>query len=64
MKFYVFTVRLIMRKMLSRNKTTILIILLIIAALAGISIYKSRSTALLDKEAYSEIRTAIEDVGE
>ena len=53
-----------MRKMLSRNKTTILIILLIIAVLAGISIYKSRSTALLDKEAYSEIRTAIEDVGE
>ena len=53
-----------MKNYLSRNKILILIIVLIIAAAAGISIYKSQSTALLDKEAYSEFRTAIEDVGE
>ena len=55
-------VRLIMSKALSNNKFRILLILFIIALVAGISIYRSRSTKLLDKEAYSEFRTAIEDV--
>ena len=53
-----------MKNALCRNKFIILFIILIIAAAAGIAIYKSQSTALLDKEAYSEFRTAIEDVGE
>ena len=52
-----------MSKALSNNKFRILLILFIIALVAGISIYRSRSTKLLDKEAYSEFRTAIEDVG-
>ena len=51
-----------MSKALSNNKFRILLILFIIAVVAGISIYRSRSTKLLDKEAYSEFRTAIEDV--
>lgn len=53
-----------MGKTLSRYKILILVIILIAAAAAGISIYNSNRTALLDKEAYSEMRTAIEDVGE
>ncbi|MCQ2562908.1 MAG: hypothetical protein MJ128_00210 [Mogibacterium sp.] len=53
-----------MKNALCRNKFIILFTILIIAAAAGISIYKSQSTALLDKKAYSEFRTAIEDVGE
>ena len=53
-----------MIKSLSKKRTLILLILLIVAIIAGVSIYRSRSTKLLDKEAYSEVRTAIEAVGE
>ena len=53
-----------MSKVLSNNKIRILLLLIIIAAVAGISIYRSRSIKLLDKEAYSEVRTAIEEAGE
>ena len=54
----------VMKKILSTNKFRILIILLIIAVAAGVSIYRSRSTKLLDREAYSEFRTAVEEVAD
>lgn len=53
-----------MIKSLRKKRSLILLILLIVAIIAGVSIYRSRSTKLLDKEAYSEVRTAIETVGE
>ena len=55
-----------MSKTLSNNKFRILLTLFILVAfvVAGISIYRSRNSKLLDKEAYSEFKTAIEAVGE
>ena len=51
-----------MSKFFSSNKIRILIIILAVALAAGISLYRSRSTKLLDKEAYSSFKEAIDDV--
>ncbi len=54
-----------MKKALSNKKIRVLLILIIIAAaLAGISVFRSRSTKLLDKEAYSEFRNAVEEAAD
>ena len=53
-----------MNKILSSNKFRIFLILLIIAIVAGISLYRSRSTKLLDKEAYKDFKAALQDAAE
>ena len=57
-----FSVSPVMRKVIGNNKFKILLILLIILAVAGVSVYRSRTTKLLDKEVYSEFKEAIEAV--
>jgi len=52
-----------MKKVLRSNKFRVILALLIIAAVAGISFYRTSSTRLLDKQAYSEFRTALEEAG-
>ena len=51
-----------MNKLFNSNKFRIAIILLAILIVAGISIYRSKGTKLLDKEAYSAFRTAFDEV--
>ena len=50
-----------MNKLFSNNKFRIALILLAILIAASISVYRSRSTTLIDKEAYSSFRTSVED---
>ena len=50
-----------MIKLLSNNKFRIAVILLIVLIVAGVSIYRSKNTKLLDKEAYSGFRSTIEE---
>lgn len=53
-----------MSKLLSNNKFRIALILLAILIVAAVSVRISRSTKLLDKEAYAEFKNAIDEVGE
>ena len=50
-----------MGKLLSSNKFRIFLILIVIAAVAGISVYRSRSTKLLDKDVYKEFKASFEE---
>ena len=50
-----------MKTALGSNKVRIAVILLIVIITASISLYRSRSTKLLDKEAYAGLRSTIED---
>ncbi|MBR3201911.1 MAG: hypothetical protein IKG17_11360 [Mogibacterium sp.] len=50
-----------MNKLFNSNKFRIAIILAAILIVAFISIYRSRSTKLLDRDAYSSFRSSIED---
>lgn len=50
-----------MIKLLSNNKFRIAVILFIVLIVAGVSIYRSKNTKLLDKEAYTGFRSAIEE---
>lgn len=51
-----------MSKFLKKHLLPILLILLVLATVSGVLIYKSRNTKLLDREAYAEIKTALEAV--
>ncbi len=53
-----------MSKLLSSNKFRIALILLVILIAAAVSIQKPRSTKLLDKDAYSDFKNAIDAVGD
>ena len=53
-----------MGKALDNIKFRILLLLIILALVAGISIYRSRSNKILDREAYSEFKEAVETVGD
>lgn len=50
-----------MIKLLSNNIFRIAVILLIVLIVAGVSIYRSKNTKLLDKEAYSGFKSTIEE---
>lgn len=51
-----------MRKLLNNNAFRILIVLIVILIAVGVSLYRSRSTKLLDKDAYSEFKGAIDEI--
>ena len=53
-----------MSKLLNSNKFWIALILIAALIVAGISIRRSKGTKLLDKEAYSSFRTALNEVFE
>ena len=53
-----------MNRLFNSNKFRIALILIAILIIAAISIYRSRGTKLLDKEAYSDFRTAMNEVSE
>ena len=53
-----------MSKLLNSNKFRIALILLVILIAAAVSIQKSRSTKLLDNDAYSDFKNSIDAVGE
>lgn len=53
-----------MGKLLSNNKFRIALILIAVLVAALISIQLSKSTKFLDKEAYSEFRSAVDEIGE
>lgn len=53
-----------MSKLLGSNKFRIFILLLIAAAVAGVSFYRSRSTKLLDRDAYKEFKAAVEEAAD
>ena len=50
-----------MSKLIKNNRITIALILIVILVTAGICIYRSRSTKLIDKDVYSAFRTSVED---
>ncbi|MBR2389226.1 MAG: hypothetical protein IKA94_00335, partial [Mogibacterium sp.] len=50
-----------MSKLIKKNRITIALILIVILVTAGICIYRSRSTKLIDKDVYSAFRTSVED---
>ena len=51
-----------MSKFLKKHLLPILLILIVLATVSGVFIYKSRNTKLLDRDAYAEIKTALEVV--
>lgn len=51
-----------MKKFLSTNLFKILLVLVVILFAAGVSVYRSGNTKLLDKETYSAFRTSIEEI--
>ena len=51
-----------MTRLFSSNKFRIALILIAVLIVAGISIYRTRGTKLLDKEAYSAFRTSIDEI--
>lgn len=53
-----------MSKLFNNNKFWIALILIAALAVAGISVYRSKGTKLLDKEAYSAFRTSLSEVFE
>lgn len=53
-----------MSRLFSSNKFRIALVLVAVLIVAGISIYRSGSTKLLDKEAYSGFRAALKEVAE
>lgn len=53
-----------MKRLFSSNLFRIALVLVLVLAVSGISIYRSRSTQLLDKEAYSGFKAAIDERAE
>ena len=53
-----------MGRLFKSRKFRISIVLIVVLIIAGVSVYKSRSTKLLDKEAYSGFRNAVNEIAE
>ena len=53
-----------MRNILKSNRFRVALILIVVLTVAAISIYRSNSTKLLDKEVYKEFKNAVEELCE